>query len=271
MELLPETERQKREKEYYDVFSGNMNIESVVFDPIDPKQDRPWNSYWYIYKFTLQQYQQNKNCLLDFGCGRGTSSVLFASIGYHVYGFDISEKSLDIGRKLAKKYALEKQIELTLQTAEKLKYPSNYFDVIVGFDILHHVDINGAIGECWRVLKKDGIAIFREPIEVPLFDSIRNKKIVKKYFPNEKCFDISGHITQDERKLSKIDMKIIRNIFKNYVVEEKFTFLSRLDCIFSKYYRFKYSPLEILDYYLFKIIPMLKIFGGDSVIILKKI
>ena len=91
VELMRETERQKREKEFYDEFSGNMNIDSVVFDSIDPKQDRPWNSYWYLYKFALKHYQENKNCVLDFVCGRGTSSVLFATIGYQVYGFDISE------------------------------------------------------------------------------------------------------------------------------------------------------------------------------------
>jgi 2-polyprenyl-3-methyl-5-hydroxy-6-metoxy-1,4-benzoquinol methylase len=270
-EQFIESERQKREMEYYNEFSENINIDSIVFDPINPKQDRPWNSYWYLYKIALKHYQENKNYLLDFGCGRGISSIIFASIGYKVYGFDISKKSLNIGKKLAEKYGLGKRIDFTLQIAEKLNYPSSFFDIIAGFDILHHVDLKKAIGECWRVLKNGGIAIFREPVEVPLIDAIRNTRIVKKYLPNEKCMEISRHITQDERKLNRKDMEIIRTIFKNCVVEKKFTFLSRFDFLFNKCYRFKYSPLEIIDYYIFKIIPLVKVFGGDSVIILKKL
>lgn len=263
------TDRQKREIEFYNTYISKFDVENVVFDPVDGVQTRPWNSYWYVYELARTYYKKDKNKLLDFGCGCGETSVRFAKIGYEVNGFDISEGNINAANKLARKYGFQNQIEFSLQTAEKLNYQSNHFDIIVGFDILHHVDIKLAISECKRILKDGGIAIFREPVEVPLFDYIRNTKIVKYIIPNEMNFNISGHITQDERKINLKDLEIINSIF-NEIKEEKYCLLSRLDRFFRKYYRGRPSPLEIIDRHIFNIFPILKKYGGDTVFILKK-
>jgi SAM-dependent methyltransferase len=48
--------------------------------------------------------------------------------------------------------------------AEKLDYASDTFDTAIGFAILHHLDIELAIAELYRVLKPGGVAWFAEPL-----------------------------------------------------------------------------------------------------------
>jgi len=263
------TDRQKREKEYYETFVNQTNVEDISFDPIEGKEQRPWNSYWYVYELAKKYFNKERNKMLEFGCGCGVASVRFAKIGFDVTGFDVSEQSLDIANKLVKKYGFEKQIDLSFQVAEKLTYPSDYFDIVIGFDILHHVDIEKGILECNRILKRGGIAIFREPVEVPVLESIRNTKLIKFLVPNKKSFTLDRHITQDERKLNREDIRTLRNTF-NEMFEERFTLLSRLDLFLRKFYVNKSSPLERFDHFIFKIIPYTKRLGGDAVFILKK-
>ena len=262
------TERQKREIEYYGTYVNLQNIENVSFDPIDGRERRPWNSYWYVYELSKKFYNNERNKLLDFGCGCGESSVLFAKIGYDVHGFDISQDSIDVAKKLSKKYGFENKIDFSLQVSENLDFKSNSFDIIVGVDILHHVELKSAINECKRVLKKGGIAIFREPVEVPFLDYIRNTRLIKYFVPNEKNYTPGVHITQDERKLCDKDISILSDSFKE-IQEERFTLLARFDRYFRKYYKGRPSPLEIIDYLIFKYISFSKKFGGDAVFILK--
>ena len=92
--------------------------------------------------------------------------------------------------------------------------------------------------------------------------------IIKYIIPNEKNFNVSEHITQDERKLNKEDSEIIKNVFPD-IKEEKFCFLSRFDRYFRKYYR-RSSPLEIIDRKIFNIFPFFRKYGGDTVFILNK-
>ncbi len=267
--MIQKTERQKREEEYYNKYVGLLHIDDISFDPITSPGRRPWNSYWRVYELAKYYYNNGKRNLLDFGCGAGITSVRFAKIGYEVSGFDISENNIEVGGNLARKYGFEQQINLSMQVAEQLKYPSNYFDIIVGFDILHHVDIKMAIPECLRVLKGNGVAIFREPIEVPLLDYLRNTKLIKYLVPNKKNFTPGIHITDDERKLNKSDIDSIRNVFGE-IQEDRFTFISRFDRFLRKYYGQRSSPLEIIDYAIFKILPFTKSLGGDAVFVLKK-
>ena len=47
---------------------------------------------------------------------------------------------------------------------EKLDYPDACFDTAIGFAILHHLNLEMAIAELYRVLKPGGIALFAEPL-----------------------------------------------------------------------------------------------------------
>ena len=112
-----------------------------------------------------QHFRSADQKLLDFGCGKGEYSVLLSKSGYEVFGFDISPNNIAIARRLAGKYEASERTHFQVGVAERLDYPADYFDVIIGTDILHHVEISQALSECSRVLKKGGIAIFHHDSE----------------------------------------------------------------------------------------------------------
>jgi ubiquinone/menaquinone biosynthesis C-methylase UbiE len=263
------TARQCREKEFYEKFSKGLKEVEVSFSPVLGEERRPWNSYWFVYEFVKQKLKHQNQRLLDFGCGYGVSSLRFAKVGYEVYGFDISENNINIARKNAERHKLDDKIHLSIQIAEQLNYPSDFFDIISGIDILHHVEIKQAVTECFRVLKKDGTAIFREHIEVPIFDKIRDTVFGKWLVPKEKSFCKDKHITEDEKKLVMDDIRMIKGIFPKVSIY-RFTFLSRFDRFLKKVDNKKSSLLEQIDYFLFKVFPFLKYFGGSVILILKK-
>jgi len=265
------TERQKREKEYYEQYATSFDINQVIdFSPIDGpmsgKEKRPWNSYWAIYEMAIDLFK-NGSKILDFGSGPGENAIKFAKIGYDVEGFDISENNVELSKQVFKKYNFENKGNFQVSSAEKLNYADNCFDVIIGVDILHHIDIVESMKECRRVLKTGGVAIFREPLEVPLLDFIRNLSLVKCFAPTEKSFTL--HITEDERKLNSVDVNILNNIFPNMIMK-KYLFLARFDKFYRKGSYPHSSILERLDYLLIKYVPGIKYLGGVVIFVLKK-
>ncbi|MCP4347911.1 MAG: class I SAM-dependent methyltransferase [Desulfobacterales bacterium] len=261
------TKRQQREREYYAEYSRTHDIKEITFDPVLREERRPWNPYWFVYELSIKEFDHGRKKLLDFGCGQGVTSVRFAKIGYDVWGFDISPDNINIAKRHAEKYGFGDKISFSVYTAEHLNYYPEQFDIIVGIDILHHVEIRSAVKECHRILKKNGIAIFREHIEVPLFDRIRNSRIVTAFYPKNKSFD--KHITEDERKLTVDDIYDIKEVFNDLSIQ-RFVFLSRLKQFFRKADDKRPSVLEKLDYFIFDYFPFLRNFGGGVVLILRK-
>jgi 2-polyprenyl-3-methyl-5-hydroxy-6-metoxy-1,4-benzoquinol methylase len=261
------TERQKRERQYYDRFSLTQRETPINFDPVLGAQRRPWNPYWYVYQRAGELFESGKRMLLDFGCGSGAPTMRLAKIGFTVCAFDISDKNIAIARQIAQAHGLDKRIEFTVQTAEHLNYKNECFDVIVGFDILHHVEIVPAISEIYRVLKFDGIAIFKEHIEAPLFDNLRRSRLITALCPNDMSFE--RHVTHDEKKLTDSDVKYICSKFTNND-NRYFTLISRIDPFLRRGENRGPSFLEKLDYTILNCKTGLSKYCGTVVLILKK-
>jgi ubiquinone/menaquinone biosynthesis C-methylase UbiE len=265
------SERQLREKEYYDEYAKSYNLDqNVDFSPIDgPIQGterRPWNSYWDLYEMSILAYKPGHK-ILDFGSGPGENALRFARVGYQVEGFDISDANVAVSNRLFDKYQMSDKANFQVAGAEELPYADNTFETIVGIDILHHVDIPRAVRECKRVLKSGGVAIFREPIEVPLLDWIRNTKLVRLFAPKEKSFEL--HITEDERKLNQEDVRILKEIFPQMEIK-RYLLLARFDKFIRDGEDPRPSTLEKIDHFLMKYIPGMKYFGGVATFILRK-
>lgn len=269
------TERQIREKQYYDQFAVKHAInEHIDFAPVEGpllnKERRPWNSYWRTYevavdmasKLKTQAYQPT---LLDFGCGAGDNSIRFSRAGFKITGFDISENNIKSCKQLFEKNNIEADFRVTV--AEALPFTNETFDMVAGIDILHHVDIPTSIREVRRVLKKNGVAVFREPLEATLFDSIRNTSLVLKFFPN--TASLEAHITEDERKLNSNDLQALKEVFPDMRIERSLV-IARFDRFFRKLSDPKPSLLEKIDYNISRFIPFYSKMGGAAVIILKK-
>ena len=104
--------------------------------------------------------------ILDYGCGSGKSTVVFAQAGADVYGFDIALNSIRIGRRRAKVNGVEKNVHLAVMAADRLGYPSSVFDLIYAYEVLYYLNGKVEFGdEIVRILKPGGRAVFCEALD----------------------------------------------------------------------------------------------------------
>ena len=264
------TPRQRREREFFDEYwSRYRDSAQVNLDAIAGKEHRPWNPYWCIFESAKRLYESGARKLLDFGCGGGVNAVILATLGFEVTGFDISPRCVETAKQVAEAHQLSDRCHFSVQASESLEYPDEYFDVVVGIDILHHVEIASSVAECLRVLASGGTALFKEFVEVPAIDRFRNTAVVRVFFPKEKILDHWVYITEDERKMNDQDIALIRELCPN-LTEKRFTVFARLDRLLRRPGDRCASFLEKFDYWLCNKIPALNRLGGSVVLELYK-
>ena len=100
--------------------------------------------------------------VLEYGCGLGETSVLLARSGADVFAFDISPTSVALTGKRARAEGVE--VDAMVAAGETLPYATEFFDVVFGIAVLHHLDPGVAAPELRRVLKSGGKAVFAEPL-----------------------------------------------------------------------------------------------------------
>lgn len=258
------TPRQQRERDFFDRDSSQPRV-SVKLDAIRGDKHRPSNSYWCVLETARDRYAAGARRLLDFGCGIGNDAVVLATLGYDVCGFDVSPQSVEVARKTAAAHGVAERTHFSVQTAERLEYPDNYFDIVLGIDILHHVEVVPSVKEALRVLKPGGVALFREFAEAPIIDPLRNTRLLLRMFPKEK--DLC--ITEDERKLTAADIKGIRAVCPQ-TIERRSAILARFDRYVHDPQKDGPTPLEKVDYWISEKLPVLAKFGGSVVLELHK-
>ena len=263
------TDRQQRETAYYDQYSQLNAPESVDFAPVVNDERRPWSPYWYVCGLVRDAFKSKDQRLLDFGCGMGVAGVTFAKLGYQIEGFDISSGNINVAKRLAQQHGLSDRCNFRTMPAEKLDYPDNHFDVIVGTDILHHVEVGAVLKEVRRVLKPGGVAIFKEPIRVPALDVIRESRLLRKIAPTETSYDKHVHITDDERKLDHRDLALLNSTFRD-ITTQRFSLLLRLYRVIPERWFNLVWKLQRIDYELMRFIPPLRKLGDICVFTCRK-
>ncbi|UCF05204.1 MAG: methyltransferase domain-containing protein [bacterium] len=100
--------------------------------------------------------------VLEVGCGTGAFSkhLLEALPSLHLVCCDISPKAVRAATGALSVYG---NVDVEEANACSLKYDSSTFDAIVGVSILHHIPVEKAVSECYRVLKPGGVIWFSEP------------------------------------------------------------------------------------------------------------
>lgn len=106
----------------------------------------------------------NGQRVLDFGCGNGWVSLSLVKQGAEVYGIDISRELISSAKRLAERDQLVSSVHFEEMACEDLRFPDNYFDLVLGSAILHHTDIERAARGISRVLNQGGRCVFIEPM-----------------------------------------------------------------------------------------------------------
>ncbi len=97
--------------------------------------------------------------VLEVGCGVGYLTGELAQTGACVTAIDISPDLLEYARERVGNPGVLFKVE----NAYDLKCPAGIFDTVVGSSILHHLDVDKALAEFFRVLKPGGSICFTEP------------------------------------------------------------------------------------------------------------
>ena len=139
--------------------------------------------------------------VLDYGCGHGMASVVLARRGGCVTGFDLSPGYIAEAKERAA--ANRVSVDFLQADAERLPFADRSFDAVWGSAILHHLDLDRAGRELFRVLRPGGVAVFCEPWGGnPLLNLARQKLP----YPGKER-------TPDERPLMGTDLPPLRAIF----------------------------------------------------------
>jgi 2-polyprenyl-3-methyl-5-hydroxy-6-metoxy-1,4-benzoquinol methylase len=97
--------------------------------------------------------------VLELGCGTGSFTRELARSGAEIVAIDVSPELLEI----ANADTSAQNVQYQIQNAYALRYPEGMFDSVVGSSVLHHLEIEDAIRDIYRVLKPEGTIYFTEP------------------------------------------------------------------------------------------------------------
>ena len=223
---------------------------------------QPTHRFYRTVSAAFNHYESEKaqcvkdKVVLEYGCGTGGNALKLAPECKSIHGLDLS----DVAINQAKKIAMEKGLAnatFSAGNAEEMTFESNAFDFVFGSSILHHLDLDKAYAELYRVTRPGGCALFLEPLgHNPLINAYRVKT------PEFR--------TPDEHPLLRADFALAKKYFDR--VESRFYGLATLGAI-----PFIETPFagpmmiagSVLDKFLLRL-PGLKWMSWFSLITLKK-
>ncbi|MFQ5964304.1 MAG: class I SAM-dependent methyltransferase [Candidatus Scalinduaceae bacterium] len=97
--------------------------------------------------------------VLEIGCGTGYFTNEIVKTKAEIVAIDISPDLLET----AQKEITAENVTFKIENAYKLSFDDNTFDTVIGSSVLHHLKLEDALRELYRVLKPDGTIFFTEP------------------------------------------------------------------------------------------------------------
>lgn len=147
--------------------------------------------------------------ILDYGCGEGRFSFQLLERGArHVTGFDISATRIAVAQRQADALGVADRTTFLVADAHDTGLPAGSFDLVIGGDILHHLDLERAAAELRRLLAPGGRALFVEPlVHHPLL------RLGRRLTPSAR--------TVDEHPLSVEDWRLLHRLFPRFEHSER--------------------------------------------------
>lgn len=110
-----------------------------------------------VYPLSIRWKKENKNKILDLGCGLGRNSLYFYEQGFNVTAVDGSPSAIEKFESVCKQK--DYKIDVRLCDMHSLSFENSTFDAVFSYHVIYHTDSKGikkVISEIERVLKPTG-------------------------------------------------------------------------------------------------------------------
>jgi len=112
----------------------------------------------------LKKYSNSGSKVLEVGCGPGYVSLEIARNGYHVTGFDISHKAIEVAKKTQESNPYKDGFGSLEFKVSSFKEFTGIFDVVLIRGAIHHMnDPEGVILKILNLLEPGGLLLCLEP------------------------------------------------------------------------------------------------------------
>jgi len=156
---------------------GDKGIPGERDDMFNPQVTDKFERYKHLQRYKYAS-KRCKGRILDIGCGTGYGTKTLDDKGNEVYGIDNSQKAINYAKKTYP------GPEYICCSAEKLSFENNYFDAIVAFEVIEHVQSpEQVLDEIYRVLKNDGDLFISTPNPRHLKNVFKHILLGKPYPP----------------------------------------------------------------------------------------
>jgi ubiquinone/menaquinone biosynthesis C-methylase UbiE len=167
MESL-ELDVKTREREFHDQRFGAES---------DPRSDL--SKYYSVtqesrelYRSLIRAHAPAGSKVLEYGCGDGANFNFYKSLNCDFYAIDISSEAIKKAAVAAASRGFE--CKYSVADAEHTDFDTDFFDLVLGSGILHHLDIDKSLAELSRMTKQTGSCVFFEPLgHNPLINTFR--------------------------------------------------------------------------------------------------
>jgi ubiquinone/menaquinone biosynthesis C-methylase UbiE len=172
----------------------------MSLERIEDSADTPWwGEHVQRYDQAITYVQKNSR-VLDLACGNGFGTMKLVESGAQlVIGGDVSEEALTHCTQKYQHQIRQNQFEFRKLDATKLDVEDSFFDLVVSFETIEHIDdYQSAVKEFWRILKPGGKLILSTPNQkVSSPDGIIvNPYHLKEFELSELTTLLSGHFGQ---------------------------------------------------------------------------
>jgi SAM-dependent methyltransferase len=232
----------------YAQYAHNLLLNQIFFKKYaEPRDDWDWRQYGAKLLGSVDGCR-----VLDYGCGQGEEAVYLAMMGAHVTAIDISPVGIELTKERARLNGVDGRVRAMLMRCDPTEFPSESFDVIHGFGILHHIGLRTGMKEIKRLLRSGGRGLF--------FEHMGNSKMIERLRPKEKNY------TKGERPISWNEIQEVRQEFSR-MVAKPFHIASRL----RRRVKILNRPLvKRVDHAVLAALPFMRHFASGLVVYLEK-
>ena len=147
-----------------------------------------------------------KGLVLDYGCGDGYfSRFIKVELKNDAIGVDLSSGMI--------KYASKKGKDTGYLIADchELPFGDQLFDAIVAIGIFHHLDLQKAVSECKRLLRRNGFFVVFEPNSLCLLSFIGRRLFKTRiHTPKERAYSYWSFISEiRENGFTKVELRFL--------------------------------------------------------------